>query len=75
MAIVKIDDKEYDLESLSEKAKAIAAHLHAVNFEIDRLQAQSAIYHTARAAYIRSLKEEIENGDAPEPEKAKGTSD
>ena len=60
MTIVKIDDNEYELESLSDKAKAIAAHLRAVNFEIDRLQAQTAIYHTARTAYVRSLKEEIE---------------
>lgn len=60
MTKVKIDDNEYELDSLSDKAKAIAAHLHAVNFEIDRLQAQTAIYHTARGAYVRSLKEDIE---------------
>ncbi|WP_185739730.1 DUF6447 family protein [Sphingorhabdus wooponensis] len=60
MTKVKIDDNEYELDSLSDKAKAIAAHLQAVNFEIDRLQAQTAIYHTARAAYVRSLKEDIE---------------
>lgn len=61
MTKVKIDDNEYELDSLSDKAKAIAAHLHAVNFEIDRIQAQTAIYHTARGAYVRSLKEDIES--------------
>jgi hypothetical protein len=60
MTKVKIDDNEYELDSLSDKAKAIAAHLHAVNVEIDRFRAQTAIYQTARSAYVRSLKEEIE---------------
>ena len=56
----KIDDKEYDLDKLSEAARAQIFHIRATEAEIDRMNTLIAVMQTAQAAYIRSLKSEIE---------------
>jgi hypothetical protein len=50
MTIVKIDDKDYDSETLSDEAKAQLQSLNFVDQELARLQAQVAILQTARIA-------------------------
>lgn len=57
MATIKIDDFEYDLESLSEKAKAQLGSLSAVDRRIAMLQEEMAILQTARIAYGNALKD------------------
>ena len=66
MATITIDDKEYDVESLSDESKAQLVSLRYVDSELERLQAQAAALQTARIAYGRALKETLEEGKAPE---------
>ena len=56
MPIVKIDDREYDLESLSEEARKQLQMLQYVDAELARLSAQGAVLQTARQAYVGALK-------------------
>jgi hypothetical protein len=59
MAMIKIDGKDYDTDKLSDQSKAQLVNLRFVDNEIDRLQAQMAVYHTARQVYVRALKEAL----------------
>jgi hypothetical protein len=54
---VTIDNQEYETDTLSADAKAQLLSLQFVDSEIARLQGQMAIYHTARNAYAKALKE------------------
>ena len=66
MAIITIDGKEYDSESLSDESKAQLGSLRYVDSELERLQAQAAALQTARIAYGRALKKTLKEGKAPE---------
>ncbi|WP_153110548.1 DUF6447 family protein [Propionivibrio limicola] len=55
MPTIKIDNQDYDLDQLSDEAKAQLASLRVTDAEIQRLQAQLAIARTARNAYSRAL--------------------
>lgn len=57
MSMVAIDGIYYELDDLSAEAKAQLASLQFVDAELQRLQAQTAVLHTARMAYARSLQE------------------
>jgi hypothetical protein len=59
MPILKIDNKEYDLDTLSDECKAQLASIQFVEQELARLQAQTAAYQTARIAYAKALKEAL----------------
>ena len=55
MAIVTIDDKEYETDDMSEDARAQLVSLQFVNNEIPRLQAKVAAMQTASNAYSVGL--------------------
>jgi hypothetical protein len=55
--MIKIDDKEYDLDTLSDEAKNQLGSLQFVDSELQRLNAQAAVYQTARSGYSAALKE------------------
>ena len=55
MQTIKIDNKEYDVESFSNEAKAQLASIQFVDGEIARLQAQLADMQTARNTYSKAL--------------------
>ena len=57
MTIIKIDDKDYDTETLSDEAKAQLQSLQFVDQELAKLQAQAAVVQTARIAYAKALKD------------------
>lgn len=59
MPTVKIDEKEYDLDKLSDEAKAQLASLQFVDAELQRLNAQAAVLQTARIAYSKALNEAL----------------
>ncbi len=59
MPIIKIDDKEYDLDKLSEEARSQLLNLQFVDAELQRLNAQAAVLQTARAAYSKALNEAL----------------
>ena len=55
MTKITIDNKDYEIESLSEDARAQLASLQYVDGELVRLQAQLAAMQTARNAYANAL--------------------
>ena len=59
MPSIKIDNKEYDLESLSDDAKAQLGSIQFVDSELARLQAKAAALQTAKAAYLQALKSSL----------------
>ena len=59
MANIKIDDKEYDLDSLTDDAKAQLEMMIATDNKIRELQRDMAIAQTARVAYARALNDAL----------------
>ena len=60
MANIKLDGVDYDIDSLSDEAKATVSSLQFVQSEIQRANANIAILKTAESAYVNSLKQEVE---------------
>jgi hypothetical protein len=59
MTKMTINDKEYDLDTLSDEAKAQIASIQFVDAELGRLQAQAAALQTARIAYSNELQKHL----------------
>lgn len=57
MTTVNIDNIEYELESLSEDAKAQLVSLQFVDQKLVQLNAEAAAYQTARIGYANALNE------------------
>lgn len=65
MPTITIDNTDYDLDTLSDAAKAQIANLQTVDRRIAGLQEELAIHQTARIAYANALKAQLPNsGDA-----------
>ena len=60
MPKIKIDDKEYDTDDLSDNAKAQVESLRFNDLHMQRLRNELAIADTARVAYTNALKVELE---------------
>ncbi len=56
MASIKIDNQDFDLDSLSDEAKQQLQSLQYCDAELARLQSQAAVLQTARAAYAKALQ-------------------
>jgi len=59
MPTLKIDDREFDLDTLPEAAKQQLQMLQVTEAEIGRLNAQIAIAQTARLSYLNALKQHL----------------
>jgi hypothetical protein len=59
MPTIKIDNKEYDLDTLPDGCKAQLASIQFVEQELARLQAQAAVLQTAKAAYLQALQKSL----------------
>jgi hypothetical protein len=59
MPTLNIDNKEYDLDTLSEACKAQLASIQFVEQELARLQAKTAAFQTAKAAYLQALQKSL----------------
>ena len=59
MPEIKINDKSYDLDKLSDNAKNQIASLQFVQSEIVRLNAKLAAFKTAELAYSKAIEEAI----------------
>lgn len=57
MPTITIDNKPYELDSLSNEAKAQLVSIQFVDSELARLKAQAAALQTARMAYAKALQE------------------
>lgn len=60
MTTLNIDGVEYELDSLSEEAKAQLVSIQFVDGELARLQAKAAALQTARVAYGNELKKHLD---------------
>ena len=56
MPQITIDNHTYDLDTLTDEAKAQLTSLQFVDAELQRLQAQTAVLQTARMAYSKALQ-------------------
>jgi hypothetical protein len=63
MTKIKIDNIDYDLDKLSDEAKAQLISIQFCDQELQRLQAQAAAFQTARQAYATALKEVLASAD------------
>ena len=59
MATIKIDEKEYDTDTLSDEAKVQLQNVQFVDQELARLNAQAAVLQTARIAYAKALNDAL----------------
>ena len=59
MPIIKIDDKDYELDTLSDEAKAQLTSIQFVDAELQRLNAQTAVLQTARNTYAKALNDAL----------------
>jgi hypothetical protein len=63
MPMITIDEKEYDLDRLSEATKAQLTSMRLADAEIQRLNIQLAIAQTARNAYALAVRKDLEELD------------
>jgi hypothetical protein len=63
MPNITIDDKEYDLDALSDATKAQLTSMRLADAEIQRLNIQLAIAQTARNAYALAVRKDLEGID------------
>jgi hypothetical protein len=56
MPSITINNQSYDLETLTDDAKAQLQSLQFVDAELSRRQAQTAVLKTARLAYAKALQ-------------------
>jgi hypothetical protein len=61
MSKIKLNDKEYDISTATDAAKAQLFHLQAIEAEITRMNTLIAVFQTARGNYARALQQELEN--------------
>ena len=66
MPKITIDSKEYDFDTLPQKAKEQLSAMQFVDGEVQRLQAQIAAMQTARIAYGKALQEALINVPTPD---------
>ena len=67
MPLIKINDKEYDSDSLSDAAKQQLSSLVFVQNELKKLNSEIAVYKTAEISYSLALSRAIEDQPQPEP--------
>ena len=56
---IKLDDKEYEVENLSDKAKGVLSALQFANIRMNELKDMQAIMYRAKNSYIEGLKAEM----------------
>jgi hypothetical protein len=59
MPIIKIDNKDYDTELLSDEAKSQIQSIQFVDQELARVKAQATVLQTARIAYAKALNDAL----------------
>ena len=59
MPMIKIDEKDYELDTLSQDAKDQLGMLQFVDAELQRVTAQAAVLQTARIGYSKALNEAL----------------
>ena len=60
---ITVDDVEYDLENLSDAAKAQVSNIRFVDTQLLQLNNEWAVADTARIGYTNALKAELDNSE------------
>ena len=63
---VKVDDVEYNLDKLSDNAKAQIANMQFVDAQLQQLNNEWAVSDTGRIGYTNALKAELEKIEVSE---------
>jgi len=71
MSTIKIDEVDYDLDSLPKEATEQLQSIQFIDQELARLQAQAAVFQTARNTYASALKAALPAKKAATPAKKK----
>jgi len=71
MPTIKIDEKEYKLDKLSQEARNQLASIQFVDAELERINAQAAVLQTARVAYSAALNAALPRDEAKTEKKGK----
>lgn len=66
MVKIVIDETEYETEELETNAKAQAASIQFLDSHMQQLRNEIAVFETAKRAYQRTLKSELEKTTATE---------
>lgn len=61
-----IDGLDYNTEDLSDNGKAQLASLQFLEAQMQKIKAEIAVYETAKVAYARALKEELDKSEVSE---------
>ena len=61
-----IDGLDYNTEDLSDNGKAQLASLQFLEAQMQKIKAEIAVYETAKLAYARALKEELQKSEVSE---------
>ena len=56
---IKFNDKEYELEKLSDEARSTLTALEFINTRLNELTNMQALLTKAKSGYIESLKKEV----------------
>jgi len=59
-AKITINDKEYNIDDLSNEAKSYIAQIQLIDSKMAPMRAELAIFQTARDTYSNSLNAELE---------------
>lgn len=60
MQMIRIDGKEFDFDALPDEARKQIQSLQFVDAELTRLNAQIAVFKTARLAYVKALNQTLQ---------------
>lgn len=66
MPKITVDGIEYHTEDLSDNGKAQLASLQFLEFQMQKLRNEIAVYETARQTYVNALKTDL--AETPPPE-------
>ena len=64
--VLKIDDKEYDIESMSDEQKTMINHITDLDRKLQSSEFNLVQLRFGRQAFIDALKASIEKGDSKE---------
>ena len=61
---IQLDDKEYDIENVSDRAQKVIGDIQFVNRRIQELKNMQSLLRCAKNTYIESLKQEMVSNKA-----------
>ena len=59
--IITIDDKKYDVDSLTDKGKAIIINLQRVDVKVEQMKFEISAFETAKGKLLEELAKEVPN--------------